>query len=439
MQNASLSLDVSPSVPSGPQNPPANNEIQPPKPKEPHVEQRVSFSQGDRLIETVVSPQGYFQFATNGDDKLLDSVMDAKIQIKPPFNLKTLWETGLVKFPSAVASYGSTTALLEEIKTLIRQYAAVPEEWLEILSLYILMTWVYDRFTAVPYLRFLGEPGTGKTRLLQICGSISYKGTVASGNITGPALFRTIHLVRGTIAVDEGDFKESAEWSDITKVLNNGYTVGTPVVRCERTGTSDFTPAAFHVYGPKIISTRSRFTDEALETRCLTFETREHTVPAHIPLQLPLSFEQQAIALRNKLLKWRFDNFRQIQANEQGLRNLFPRSGQVGASLAAVAPSEDSRKKLVDFLQRYDTGRREGSDQHIVRQALAQLRTNGSAIATVGDVAAAARSLSNDLGVDELTPKRVGGILRSLGIASHRTKAGYVVDLPEPTAGELHG
>jgi hypothetical protein len=24
------------------------------------------------------------------------------------------------------------------------------------------MTWVYDRFTAVPYLRFLGEPGTGK-------------------------------------------------------------------------------------------------------------------------------------------------------------------------------------------------------------------------------------------------------------------------------------
>ena len=111
-------------------------------------------------------------------------------------NGPTLWETGPVKFPSSVAPYGSTTALIEEVKTLIRQYAAVPEEWLEILSLYILMTWVYDRFTAVPYLRFLGEPGTGKTRLLQICASVSYKGIVASGNITGPALFRTIDLVR---------------------------------------------------------------------------------------------------------------------------------------------------------------------------------------------------------------------------------------------------
>ena len=439
MLNASPSLDVRPSVPAAPQNPPANNDTQLPKTKEPRAEQRVSFSQGERLIETVVSSHGYFQFAVSGESKLLDSFADGKTQIKPCFNLKTLWETGLVKFPSSVAPYSSTSALVEEIKTFIREYAAVPEEWLEILSLYILMTWVYDRFTAVPYLRFLGEPGTGKTRLLQICASISYKGMVASGNITGPALFRTIDLIRGTMAVDEADFKDSAEWSDITKVLNNGYSIGSPVLRCNRVENSDFIPAAFHVYGPKIISTRSRFADEALETRCLTFETREHQLPAHIPLQLPLSFEQQALGLRNKLLKWRFDSFRQIQAKEEGLRNLFPRSGQVGASLAAVAPNEESRKRLVEFLQRYDTGRREGSDQHIVRQALSQLRTNGSAIATVGEVARAARELSNDLGVDELTPKRVGGILRSLGFTPHRTKGGYVVDLPELAGGELHG
>jgi hypothetical protein len=397
-------------------------------------EQRVSIAQDNRLVETVVSLEGRFQFAVSGKTQLVDFVEDGGKEIDPPYRLREMWDTGLVKFPSGLASYNSLSALLEEIKTFISRYASVPEEWLEIVALYVAMTWVYDRFTAVPYLRFLGEPSTGKSRLLQICAAISYKAIAVSGNITGPALFRTIHLVRGTMAVDEADFRESAEWSEIIKVLNNGYTISTPVLRCG-SSESDFTPQAFYIYGPKIISTRSRFADEALETRCLTFETRERPLPAHIPLQLPLSFEQKALALRNKLLRWRFDSFRQIQAREEGLRGLFPRSGQIGASLAAVAPTEDSRKRLVEFLQHYDTGRREGGDKHIVLQALSQLRSNGNAIATVGDVAQAARGLSNDLGVDELTPKRVGGILRSLGFTPHRTKSGYVIDLPEAGGG----
>lgn len=392
------------------------------------LERRVSFIRNGRPVETVVSHNGHFQFAVAGEPELVDSVEDGETRIVPAYNLRVLWETGLVKFPSGVTPCGSTAQLVEEIKAFIRSYAEVPEEWLEIISLYILMTWVYDRFTAVPYLRFLGEPATGKTRLLQICAAISYKGTAASGNITGPALFRTIDSVRGTMAVDEADFKNSEEWSDITKVLNNGYTTGAPVVRCVG---SDFAPQAFYVFGPKIVSTRSRFADEALESRCLTLETREGPLPARIPLQLPLSFEEQSRALRNKLLRWRFDNFHNIRAREEGMRNIPPRLGQIGASLAAVAPTEESRNRLIDFLSRNDPGRREESPKGLVLQALAQLRANDGATATVGDVAHTANALSHDLGGDELTPKKVGGILRSLGVTPRRTRHGYVVDLPE--------
>jgi hypothetical protein len=397
-------------------------------------EQRVSIAEDTRLVETVVNSKGRFQFAVSGKPQPIDFVEDSGEEVDPPFRLRDLWETGVVKFPSGFASYDSPSALLEENKSFIRRYASIPEEWLEIISLYVLMTWVYDRFTAVPYLRFLGEPGTGKSRLEQICAAITYKAIAVSGNITGPALFRTIHLVRGTMVVDEADFKESSEWSEIIKVLNNGYTISAPVIRCG-SADSDFTPQAFYIYGPKIISTRSRFADEALETRCLTYETCEHRLPAHIPLQLPRAFEQEALALRNKLLKWRFDGFRHIHAREDGLRGLSPRSGQIGASLAAVAPTEESRQRLIEFLQRYDTGRREGGDKHLVLQALSQLRSHGNSIATVGDVAKAASGLSEDLGGDELSPKRVGGILRSLGFTPHRTKSGYVINLPEPDAG----
>lgn len=414
-------IAASPATPLAPDSPSG-------KEKE-RKERRVSFINEDkRPVETVVSPTGCFQFAVAGKTGLYDSIKHNGISIEPAYNLKTLWETGLVKFPSGIAYYGSDAQLIEEIKAFIRKYANVPQEWLEIITLYILMTWVFDRFTAVPYLRFIGEPGTGKTRLLQICGAISYKAMVASGNITGAALFRTIHLVRGTMAVDEGDFKNSEEWSDITKILNNGYTPGAPVIRCERSG-DDFTPQAFHVYGPKIISTRSRFTDDALESRCLTFETREDPLPSHIPLQLPLSFEEESVLLRNKLLHWRFKNFQRIQAREEGMRHLFPRSGQIGASLAAVAPDEESRGKLVDFLARHEAGRRGDSPKGIVLQAVNQLKTSGKTSATVGAVAEAASHLSAELGLDEMTPKRVGGILRSVGINPHRTKTGYAIDL----------
>lgn len=391
------------------------------------AEQRTSFiTPNGLLVETVATPSGNFEFLVESQILPVKSVQHGDRVIEPPNDLKTMWETGLLRLPTGAIPYGTTSQLLKDIKHFICLYADLPEEWLEIISLYILMTWVFDRFTAVPYLRFLGEPGTGKTRLLQICSSISYKGTVASGNITGAALFRTIDRIRGTMAVDEADFKNSAEWSDITKVLNNGYSVGAPVIRCNK---DSLVPEAYYVFGPKIISTRQRFEDEATETRCLTFETKERKLPAHIPLQLPLSFDREACGIRNKLLQWRFDNFRNIEAREEGMRGLAVRSGQIGASLAAVAPDEQSCGRLVSFLSRFDASRREESPKNVVIQALSELQSPIKTSATVNEVAIKARELAQERGLEEMTARKVGGILRSLGLTSHRTNKGWVVDL----------
>jgi hypothetical protein len=402
-------------------NPPAKKQVS---------ELRVSFQLVDgTLVETVVSPTGFFSFWRQGHDEPENSIKCGGTTFEPHFGLKTFWKEKVVRFPSFPANYGTSVQLLNEMNQFIRGYADLPEDWLDIVCLYVLMTWAYDRFTAVPYLRFLGEPGTGKTRLLQVCSSISYKGTIVSGNITGPALFRTIDLIRGTMAVDEADFKNSAEWSDVAKVLNNGYSVGTPVIRCNK---NTFDPECFHVFGPKIISTRNRFEDEATETRCLTLETKEQKVSAHIPLQLPLTFDQEALALRNKLLRWRFDNFDSVTVKEEGLRGLFARSGQIGASLAAVAPDELWRRKLIDFLKRLDEDRDEESPKGMVRRALKALSAGTRTTARVGEVAELVNTERIGLGHDPLSSKKVGGILRSLSFAPKRTNQGYVITLARP-------
>jgi hypothetical protein len=391
--------------------------------------QRVSFQWGQTLVETIVTARGEFNFAVGTGDNILTalSIPDGDAVIEPPQQLRPLWETGLVKFPTGVAAYVSQAQLVEEMKEFIRRYCSIPEAWLELIAHYVLMAWAYDRFTAVPYLRALGEPGTGKTRLLQVVAAIAYKSIVVCGNITGPALFRTIDLIRGTMVVDEADFKDSAEWSDVVKVLNNGYTTGFPVVRCDV--SDSFKQQAFHVYGPKVISTLSRFADDALESRCLTLETQEGPLAAHIPLQLPLSFEQEALTLRNKLLRWRFDNCLRIQAREEEVRCLTPRAGQIGASLCAVAGDEDSRNRLVAFLTTYSNEQRADSPKAVVVQALSQLRAVGFETATVGEVAEETNRIANGMGLEPFTAKRVGGIIRSLGFPSKRTRDGYLVRL----------
>jgi hypothetical protein len=390
--------------------------------------QRTNFiTSNDLMVETIVLPQGDFAFLIEGKVDPVKSVSEAGRLIEPPHDLRSMSETGLLRMPTGVAPYGSTIQLLQDIKDFICRYVDLPEEWLDIICLYILMTWVFDRFTAVPYLRFLGEPGTGKTRALQVCASISYKATVASGNITGAALFRTIDCIRGTMAIDEGDFKHSAEWSDITKVLNNGYSPGTPVIRCNQ---NSFKPEAYYVFGPKIISTRQRFEDEATETRCLTFETQERKVSLHIPLQIPLAFDQEALLLRNKLLQWRFDKFRRISASENGLRDIGARSGQIGASLMAVAPNDAWRSRVVAYLTHADASRRESSPKNLVIQALQNLKAFSNNTATINEIAKSASDLAQEIGGEEMSARKVGGIVRSLGLSPHRTTVGYVVDIP---------
>ena len=46
------------------------------------------------------------------------------------------------------------------------------------------------------------------------------------------------------------------------------------MLRSDKAGDS-YEPRAFDVFGPKVIATRRRFEDGALESRCLTLETTD--------------------------------------------------------------------------------------------------------------------------------------------------------------------
>ena len=72
--------------------------------------------------------------------------------------------------PSLVTEFESVIGLMNEIRTFIHRYCDLTNEFEQIATSYILLSWVYEGFNELPYLRFRGDPGSGKTRSLLVIG-----------------------------------------------------------------------------------------------------------------------------------------------------------------------------------------------------------------------------------------------------------------------------
>src|SRR5882724_9362645 len=77
--------------------------------------------------------------------------LDNGVTLVPPADRNGLIAKGLVLLPSCAADYGSQEILVADLRGFVHRYADVPEFWEELIAHYVLMTWVFDRFTAVPY------------------------------------------------------------------------------------------------------------------------------------------------------------------------------------------------------------------------------------------------------------------------------------------------
>ncbi|MGC9445426.1 MAG: hypothetical protein ACP5E9_10965, partial [Candidatus Methanospirareceae archaeon] len=187
---------------------------------------------------------------------------------------------GAVLLPSGLEKYKDEKTLIEQLKNHIHQYVDVSPFFGTIAAYYILLTWLYDELNTLPYLRALGDTGTGKSRFLDVVGRLCYRATMVSGAVTPAPIYRLIRRWHGTIVIDEGDFRQSDEQNEVVKILNCGFERGRPVVRSQKDQPDNL--QILPTFGPKIISSRRRFKDVALESRCLTEimkETGREDVP----------------------------------------------------------------------------------------------------------------------------------------------------------------
>ncbi len=332
--------------------------------------------------------------------------------------------------PSRADSYTSEVALLDEIRGFIHRNVDISKSFKEIVAHYVLLTWVYDQFNELPYLRVRGDYGSGKSRFLLTVGSLCWKPIFASGASTVSPLFRLIDQVGGTLIVDEADFWASDERTEIVKILNNGNAKGFPVLRSEVSPSKEFSPRAFNIYGPKVVATRHPFEDEALESRCLTEVLGTRPLRRDIPISLPKSFEGEADALRNKLLRYRFANLdmelSEVGTNDSGLE---PRRIQILRPLLQVAVSEDAKAVMREFFSK-ESNFSHNRDRVMSRQvlsAVSDVMRSPSAQLTVGAIAERLKAASADHAMSEVSHRWVGSVLRSLGLEPQKSNGVYKI------------
>ena len=383
----------------------------------------VSHVQEDgTLIETVYDGSDTAFAIYQKNQWTIEKKLGRYVPYKPSNNLI---RHKVILFPSVPEEYTSEAELLDDIRWYIHRYVDISLEYERIAAAYVLLTWLYDRFNELPYLRVKGDYGTGKTRFLLIVGSICYKPIFASGASTISPLFHLLNTFRGTLIIDEADFRFSDEKAEIVKILNNGNVSGMPVLRTRQTKDGEYDPRAFQVFGPKIVATRKTYADRALESRFITEEMGTKQFRRDIPISLPAIQQQEAQILRNKLLLYRFRTFHKKQIKPHFFHHpVEPRIKQIFAPLISVTEDLDLQEQLDELATSLSEQIKTDRGNQIEAKLLSCIQASDRSIKRITEIFG--KRFGNEY--PTITNRWIGELIRKrLGLKTQKTSGIYVI------------
>jgi len=396
--------------------------------EENRKERKTSFYETNTCLFEQIEGGKFLQYYEESDKtEIVSQFVNDDVRILPLDSEEII--LGAVKLPSGIAEYGNTLTLLKKIEAHIYRYLDVSKSFRKFATYYILLSWVYDRFNTLPYLRFIGDTGCGKSRALDVCGGLCYKATSASGCITPAPIYRMLKKWAGTIILDEADLQNSDEYHEVTKILNCGFERNRPVIRAVKDNPENL--QVLPTYGPKVFATRRRFKDAALEARCLT-EIMQETTREDIPPTLNDRFYKEQGELRNKLLLFRLRNYGKVNTDDTvilELHGIEPRLRQISACFTKLFAGNP--EVLMDYQAFIQHHQRELIEQRanttigqVVEKLIACIESPTVAtLATLDTNETILNVSAGDIAEPlNMTPQAVGGIIKTLGLQTRQQR-----------------
>lgn len=238
-------------------------------------------------------------------------------------------------------------ALVRNIESFLTRYMVLRTHTALPSALWVLMTYVFDAFDAVPYLVITSPtPRCGKTRLLE-CLELVVAEPRRASNISEAALFRTIQKFRPTLLLDEAETlsgkSERAEY--LRQILNAGNRRGAVVTRCVGQG-ANLDAEDFSVFCPKVLAGVGSFpqtiTDRAI---VIAMQRRKESEP--VARFLYRQVEPRAKALRERAERFAAERREEIVAAYDGAPELdfiADRDAEAWAPLFAILAVGDPKR-----------------------------------------------------------------------------------------------
>ncbi|MGB9841552.1 MAG: zinc ribbon domain-containing protein [Candidatus Bathyarchaeales archaeon] len=220
---------------------------------------------------------------------------------------------GLVLLPSGV-----TETTFKQVFSEIDEYAQRAydscgrDAMIRLLTRITVASWFLDRFITdpqydvagagkfAPIIAIRGPSQSGKNRLAFLLRTLSYRPYFEMSTHRIPSLYRPLDLWQGTLVLDEADFANTNEKSELVHFLNCRAT-GTPLGR--QNPKNPRITDTFTNFGLTILTQRKPFDDNATESRALPFyseasDKRLPVIETDEMLKEGLSFQNKLLYLR---------------------------------------------------------------------------------------------------------------------------------------------
>ncbi|KXB07828.1 hypothetical protein AKJ58_01660 [candidate division MSBL1 archaeon SCGC-AAA385D11] len=231
----------------------------------------------------------------------------------------------------------------------------------------------------------------------------------------------------GTMLMNEADFYNSDTTAEMVKILNEGFERSGAVIKAHMERQPEV--VATIPFGPKILGTRKRWKDQALESRCIT-EVMHETEREDILPVLTYKFRERQQKLRNKLLMFRFKNYHKI--DEGKIEDLWPEFREMKLDRRLIQATigfsvlfwqdEEMFKRFKKFLKKQQKELKEeraaSFDGGIVK-AIYELRDIPHT--TPGDIA---DHMEEEQNYKEVSHQKIGKHLKRLGLKTKAKKIG---------------
>lgn len=222
---------------------------------------------------------------------------------------------GLVLLPSTVTETTFKQVFSEIDKYAQRAYDSCGRDtMIRLLTRITVGSWFLDRFITnpqydvagagkfAPIIPIRGPSQSGKNRLAFLLRTLSYRPYFEMSTHRIPSLYRPLDLWQGTLVLDEADFANTNEKSELVHFLNCRAT-GTPLSR--QNPKNPRITDTFTNFGLTILTQRKPFDDNATESRALPFyseasDKRLPVIETDEMLKEGLSFQNKLLYLRMK-------------------------------------------------------------------------------------------------------------------------------------------